>query len=78
MKLFVYKAVKCEVINVKSLSRDLPLNKSAIMIKWKYLKLLYSSKGMWRIDSQLKKLIRLKYLIIERPYTFSVYSGSIL
>ena len=70
MKLFVYKAVKCEVINVKSLSRDLPLNKSAIMIKWKYLKLLYSSKGMWRIDSQLKKLIRLKYLILETPCTF--------
>ena len=52
MKLFVYRAVKCEVINVKSLRRDLPLNKSAIMIKWKYLKLLYSSKEMWRIDSQ--------------------------
>ena len=52
MKLFVYRAVKCEVINVKSLRRDLPLNKSVIMIKWKYLKLLYSSKEMWRIDSQ--------------------------
>ena len=70
MKLFVYKAVKCEVINVKFLSRDLPLNNSAIMVKWKCLKLLYSSKGMCRIDSQLKKLIRLKYLILETPYTF--------
>ena len=70
MKLFVYKTVKCEVINVEFLSRDLPLNNSAIMVKWKCLKLLYSSKGMCRIDSQLKKLIRLKYLILETPYTF--------
>ena len=70
MKLFVYKTVKCKVINVEFLSRDLPLNNSAIMVKWKCLKLLYSSKGMCRIDSQLKKLIRLKYLILETPYTF--------
>ena len=75
MKLFVYKTVKCEVINVEFLSRDLPLNNSAIMVKWKCLKLLYSSKGMCRIDSQLKKLIRLKYLILETPYTFfSIFS----
>ena len=33
MKLFVYKTVKCEVINVEFLSRDLPLNNSAIMVK---------------------------------------------
>ena len=32
VKLFVYKTVKCEVINVKFLGRDLPLNKSAIML----------------------------------------------
>ena len=39
------------------------------------LKLLYSSKGMCRIDSQLKKLICLKYLILETPYTFfSIFS----
>ena len=75
MKLCVYKTVKCEVINVEFLSRDLPLNNSAIMVKWKCLKLLYSSKGMCRIDSQLKKLIRLKYLILETPYTFfSIFS----
>ena len=75
VKLFVYKTVKCEVINVEFLSRDLPLNNSAIMVKWKCLKLLYSSKGMCRIDSQLKKLIRLKYLILETPYTFfSIFS----
>ena len=75
MKLFVYKTVKCEVINVEFLSRDLPLNNSAIMVKWKCLKLLYSSKGMCRIDSQLKKLIRLKYLILETLYTFfSIFS----
>ena len=75
MKLFVYETVKCEVINVEFLSRDLPLNNSAIMVKWKCLKLLYSSKGMCRIDSQLKKLIRLKYLILETPYTFfSIFS----
>ena len=30
---------------------------------------------MCRIDSQFKKMIRLKYLILERPYTFdSVFS----
>ena len=34
MKLFVYKAVKYEVIiNVEFLSRDLPLNNSAIMVE---------------------------------------------
>ena len=45
VKLYVYKTVKCEVINVKFFSKDLPLNN------------LYLSKGMCRIDSQLKKLI---------------------
>ena len=69
MKLFVNKTVKCEVINVEFLSRGLPLSNSAIMVKWKYLKSLYSSKGN-RIDSQLKKLIRLKHLIFEALYTF--------
>ena len=74
MKLFVYKTVKCEVINVEVLGRDLPLNNSAIM-EIKCLQLLYPSKGMCRIDSQLKKLIRLKYLILETPYTFfSIFS----
>ena len=33
MKLFVYKTVKCEVIDVAFLGRDLPLNNSAIMVK---------------------------------------------
>ena len=75
MKLFVYKTVKYEVINVEFLSRGLPLNNSAIMVKWKCLKLLYSSKRMCRIDSQLKKLIHLKYLILETPYNFfSIFS----
>ena len=58
MRLFVYKTVECEVINVEFLRRDIPLNNSAVMVKWKCLKLLYSSnssKGMYRIDSQLKK-----------------------
>ena len=32
-KLFVYKTVKRNVINVEFLSRDLPLNNSAIMVK---------------------------------------------
>ena len=54
MKLFVCKTIKCEVINVEILSRDLPLNNSAIMVKRKYLKLLYSSKEMCGVDSQLK------------------------
>ena len=70
MKLFVHKTVKCEVINVKFPSRDLPLNNSAIMVKGKHLKLSYSSKGICRIDKQLKKLIPLKHLILETPYTF--------
>ena len=33
MKLYLYKTVKCEVINVKFLSKDLLLNNSAIMVK---------------------------------------------
>ena len=32
-KLVVYKAVKCEVINVEFLGRDLFLNNSTIMVK---------------------------------------------
>ena len=43
VKLFVYKTVKCEVFNDEFLSRDLPFNNSAIIVKWKCLKLLYSS-----------------------------------
>ena len=75
VKLFVYKTAKCEVINVEFLSRDLLPNNSAIIVKWKCLTLLYSSKGMCRIDSKSKKLIRLKYLILETPYTFfSIFS----
>ena len=74
MKLFVYKTVKCEVINVEFLSRDLPLNSSAIMVKWKCLKLLYSSKRRCRVESQLKKLIGLKYLILETLCTFSIFN----
>ena len=75
MKLFIYKTGKCEVINAKFLSRDLALSNSAIMVQLKCLKLLYSSKGMYRIDSQLKKLIRLKYLILGTLYTFfSIFS----
>ena len=75
MKLYVYKTVKCEVINVEFLSKDLPLNNSAIMVKWKFLKFLNSLKGICRTDSQLKKLIGLKYLILEKPYTFfSIFS----
>ena len=57
--------VKWEVINVVFLSRDIPLNNSAIMVKWKWLRLFYSSKGTCRIDRQLKMLIHLKYLILE-------------
>ena len=65
----------CEVINVEFLSRDLPLINSEIMASWKCLKLLNSSKGMYRINIELKKLIRLKYLIVQTPYTFfSIFS----
>ena len=73
MRLHVYKTVKCEVINVGFLSKYLSLNSPTIMAKGKCLKFLYSSKGMCRIDSQSKKLIRLKYLILERPYIFFLY-----
>ena len=53
-KLIVSESVKCEVFNVEFLSRDLSLSSSAIMVKWKCLKLLYLSKGMCRTDNQLK------------------------
>ena len=33
VKLFVYKTVKRDVINVGFLNRDLPLNNSAIAVK---------------------------------------------
>ena len=33
VKLFVYKTVKCEIIDVEFFSRDLPLNNYAIMVK---------------------------------------------
>ena len=68
--LFVYKTVKCEIINVEFLSRETPLNNFAIMVQWKCLKLLCSAKGMGRTNSQLKKMIHLKFLILETPYTF--------
>ena len=55
MKLFIYETVKCEVINVEFLSRDISLKNSAIMVKWKCLKFLYLSKVVCTIDSQLKK-----------------------
>ena len=75
VKLLVYKTVTCEVITGEFLSRDLHLNNFVIMIIWKRLKLLHSSKEMRRIDSHLKKLTRLKYLILETPYTFfSIFS----
>ena len=74
-KLFVYKTVKCKVIKLEFFGRDLPLNNSAIMVKWKCLKSLYSSKGMCRIDSQLKQMISFKYLILETPFIFfSIFS----
>ena len=44
VKLFVCETVKCEVINVEFLNRDLLLNNSAVIVISKCLKLLYSSK----------------------------------
>ena len=32
-EVYVYKTVRCQVINVEFLNRDLPLNNSAIMVK---------------------------------------------
>ena len=33
MKLYVYKTVKCEVINVEFLSKEIRMNNFAIMVK---------------------------------------------
>ena len=49
-----YKTVTWKVINVEYLSSDLPANNSAIIVKWKRLKLLYPSKEMYWINSQSK------------------------
>ena len=45
----------------------------SLQLTLKYLELLYSSKTMYSIDS-----IHLKYLILETPYNFSLYSVGIL
>ena len=75
MKLFVYKTVKCEVINVKFLTRDLPLNNSAIMVKCKCLKYYFHQEECAALTVNFKKLTRLNYLIFERVYTFfSIFS----
>ena len=55
VKLFIYETVKCEVINVEFLSRNISLKNSAIIVKWECLKLLYLLKVVCTIDSQLKK-----------------------
>ena len=74
VKLFVYKTVKCEVTNGKFLIRDLPLNKSAIMVKWKCLKLLYSSIEICSIDRSSKNWW-LWNVTLETPHTFfSIFS----
>ena len=76
--LFVNKTVKCEVIKVEFFSRYFSLNNFAIAVKWKCLKSFYSSK-VNRINSQSKKLIRLKYLILETTYTFfSIFSWYVI
>ena len=54
-------------------------NKNIVLVSsyltLKYLKLLYSSKGMCWIDGQSKKLVHLKYLVLETPYAFfSIFS----
>ena len=56
VKLFVHKTVKYEVINVKLLSWDLPLNNSAIMVKRKCLKLLYLSIQEYVDWQSIKKI----------------------
>ena len=78
MQLFVYKTVKCEIINVEFLSRDLPLNNSAIMVKWKYLKLLFSSKGMRRVESQLETWYVWNIWFLKHLVPFCLYSVIIL
>ena len=66
MKLSVYQTVKKEVTNVECLSRDLPLNNSAIRVKWEWLKLLYSSKGCVGLT------------VNKKIDTFEIYSVGIL
>ena len=50
----------------------------SLQLTLKYRELLYSSKTMYWIDSQSKNLIHLKYVILETPYNFSLYSVGIL
>ena len=73
-KLFVYKTVTFEVNNVEFLCIDLPLNNRAIMVKWKYLKLLYSSKGMCRIEVNWKKWYAWNIKFLKHRIPFSLYS----
>ena len=43
-KLFAYKTVNCEVVNVEFLTRDLPLKNSAIMVKRKCLNYIHQKE----------------------------------
>ena len=75
--LLLYKTVKCEVINVKFLSRGIPLNNSANMVKWKCVKFLYLSKVMCRQSIEQKWYIKnIKFL--KQLIPFSLYSAGIL
>ena len=49
-----------------------------IMVEWKRLKLLYSSKGMCRIDSQLKKWYVWNISFLKHFIPFSLHSVGIL
>ena len=51
---------------------------SAIMAKWKCLKLLHSSKGMCRMDSQLKNRYVWNIQFLEHLLPFWLYSVGIL
>ena len=70
-----FPPIPLKIVVLSSPPPFLKIWSEANMVKWKCLEFLYSSKGMCRIDIQLKKIIRLKYLILETPYTFfSIFS----
>ena len=71
VKLFAYKTVKCEVVNVEFLTRDLPLKNSAIMVKRKCLNYIHQ-KECW-IDSQSEKLIHSPVLSDINNNSFSSF-----
>ena len=74
MKLFVYKTVKCEVINVEFLSKDFPLNNSAIIVKWKWRNIQYFWDGGRTFYGGLGILLRCLTTTPLRNHVILLYS----